>query len=337
MYRADNGLYFSVADLEPIGLTTYYSGEDVDTASIVSASSRLRGRVSQVGELAGSAAGSANKVITGVVDSSWTALRGLMAPNLGLKPGDADTGTGEQPARPPMASRKSSGFTLASVTATVANIASATTQRQRARASSNASVLDGRELHPVMSRPDSIRESPEESASETASNPAHHDDTDDDSTQGAEPDDEIQRALGRSRQASDVRSIRSVSSMMSKLENERGVAAERLSIHERFANLGLNRSGSGNTSPPIIEGNKVSDAINEFCTSIFELNIGLQSQTTCLPETQPKHNLILTADQRSSTPLAAKQLHMTPTALIRGLHRLLSRACMMWRVRLIDS
>ena len=243
--KTDIRFHDSVTDLEPIGLNHYYHDKDVDTASIVSASSRLRGRVSQVGELAGSAAGSANKVLTGVVDSSWTALRGLMVPNLGLKPLEEEsTDQGEAGIRPKLNPRRASAFTLASVTATVANIANATTQRQRAKTISAPPIAEDRELRTVTSRPASIRETSESSDSD------HHSDHDDHSggseTEGI--DDPVRRALGRNRQASDVRSIKSVSSMLSKPDTER------LSIHERFANLGLNRNSDEALTPHLDAG-----------------------------------------------------------------------------------
>lgn len=252
----------SVTDLEPIGLTNYYHDQHPDTASILSASSRLRGRVVQVGELAGSAAGSANKVITGVVDSSWTALRGLMvAPNAGPKPNDVDsmdttTRQGEELTKPRMGMmmRRSSGFTLANVTATVASIAAnATTQRQRAKTISTSPIHhpQDRELKAVTSRPTSIREVGENGASDTSSiasstaaseeqNHDHdhdHDKQDDDDSTMSVSEDPVLRALGRGRKASDVRSIKSVSSVLSKPEGP--ADRERLSIHERFANMGL--------------------------------------------------------------------------------------------------
>ncbi|KAL1410017.1 hypothetical protein Q8F55_004019 [Vanrija albida] len=146
----------SVEDLSPIGLT-YLDDSNADAASIASASSRLRGRVFQVGELAGSAAGSANKVITGVVDSSWSALRGFMSPANPQAPLEEEP---KVPGRP----RQASTFSLASVTASVASIAAAASTataqaRNRSRASSRASEWGAnQELLEVASRPESIRE-----------------------------------------------------------------------------------------------------------------------------------------------------------------------------------
>ncbi|KAL7422907.1 hypothetical protein Q5752_002204 [Cryptotrichosporon argae] len=166
----------SVADLSPIGLD--YLDEGPDTAHVASASSRLRGRVAQVGELAGSAAGSAGKVIvgvTGVVDSFGSALRGLIAPVPGGL-GDDDDEQVEAPiGRPGLRSRQASTFSLASVTASVASIAAAATTaaaRNRSRASSRASDMlpaaaapgnghtwgANQEMVAVSSRPGSIRE-----------------------------------------------------------------------------------------------------------------------------------------------------------------------------------
>lgn len=265
-----------MTDLEPIGLNHYYSDKDGDTASIVSASSRLRGRVSQVGELAGSAAGSANKVLTGVVDSSWTALRGLMVPNLGLRSGEEENHEGAQSTlRPRLTPRRASAFTLASVTATVANIAHATTQRQRAKTISAPPIAEDRELHAVSSRPPSIRESSETSESE------HHgsdrgemtDDNEDDDLENA--DDIVQKALGRNKQASDVRSIKSVSSMLGKPETDK---LERLSIHERFANMGLQRHPDGSISSTA-DGSKVGHWLD--CQSEANAYCGVAYRLSC--------------------------------------------------------
>ncbi|WWD08310.1 hypothetical protein V865_006421 [Kwoniella europaea PYCC6329] len=154
----------SIADLSPIGLN-YLDESNADAASIASASSRLRGRVFQVGELAGTAAGSANKVITGVVDSSWMALRGLMGNGSVPNPNasEVEPSSAESENRPEMRPRGASTFSLASVTASVASIAAAAAARNRSRASSRASeqVWGGnQELQEVSSnsRPASIRE-----------------------------------------------------------------------------------------------------------------------------------------------------------------------------------
>ncbi|WVW80846.1 hypothetical protein I302_102836 [Kwoniella bestiolae CBS 10118] len=186
----------SIADLSPIGLN-YLDESNADAASIASASSRLRGRVFQVGELAGTAAGSANKVITGVVDSSWMALRGLMGNGSTPNPntGEMEPSSVESENRPEMRPRGASTFSLASVTASVASIAAAAAARNRSRASSRASeqVWGGnQELQEVSSnsRPASIRErsneyySSEEDGSESD---ADHEPEEKDTAAGGEP------------------------------------------------------------------------------------------------------------------------------------------------------
>jgi hypothetical protein len=246
----DSEKVISVDDLSPIGLT-YLDESNADTASIASASSRLRGRVSQVGELAGSAAGSANKVLTGVVDSSWTALRGLINTNaanmVGESPDEpvaellsATSATSSRPGIPP---RRASTFSLASVTASVANIAAAAASgrdRSKSAASATESSWGGnREMVDVSSRPASIREVGEQSYSDD------EEEQESDDEESAESDAEVKH--GHMRRSSDARSIISVSSMMSKeaRKNEEP-KAERVSLSNRFASMNvLGRLGSG--------------------------------------------------------------------------------------------
>jgi hypothetical protein len=226
-----------VADLSPIGLT-FYRDADPDTASIASASSKLKGRVQQVGELAGTAAGSARAV----VDSSWSALRGLVTPNLGLKPvtsrGSDGSGEGVQaPERPRLATRRSSGFSFANVTASVASIANAAQHRERPRSHTWSA---GREMTEVNSRPASIREVDEDS------DHGDHADSDMDGDhedhQGASSTSINDIAALLHRKPSDVRSITSVTSMLSGTSTDEP-RNERLSISDRFANLsGLGKS-----------------------------------------------------------------------------------------------
>lgn len=221
----------SVEDLSPIGLT-YLDESNADAASIVSASTRLRGRVFQVTELAGSAADSANKVLTGVVDSSWTALRGLIGNNadqLMVNDGQQQQSQLDRTVpRPNMRPRQASSFSLASVTASVASIAAAASTaaaRSRSRATSRASDTQqqwsgNQEMIEVSSRPESIHElyPPEEMAE------------DGNDTQ-IEPEEKETKA--------DTKSIRSVSSMMSKEDSSSGSKAERASLSNRLASIGV--------------------------------------------------------------------------------------------------
>ncbi|ORY31203.1 hypothetical protein BCR39DRAFT_526838 [Naematelia encephala] len=206
----------SIDDLSPIGLDYLHEG-NADAASIASASSRLRGRVFQVGEMAGNAAGSANKVITGVLDS-WTTMRGLISSP--VPPAEAEATV----LRPSMGGRQASTFSLANVTATVANIAAAaaattTAARTRSRTNSRASAAipehvwgANQELQEVSSRPESILEQ-EDDRSEQGTVHEHEN-----SGEDPVPDDVH---MVRERSKSDARSIRSVSSMMQESRKER--------------------------------------------------------------------------------------------------------------------
>ncbi|KAK4687185.1 hypothetical protein P7C73_g2924, partial [Tremellales sp. Uapishka_1] len=230
--------------LEHVGLAELGLGSDSGKVmSIASASSRLRGRVFQVGELAGSAADSANKVLTGVVDSSWTALRGFIT-TVPANVEEADDAIVPSPnTRPVLRARQASTFSLASVTASVANIAAAASTaaaRSRSRAGSHASeqVWGGnQEMIEVSSasRPASIMES---GVHETYSEGEEED---------AEEEDEseveaVADLLGRNRTTSDVRSIRSVSSIMSASANgkkEEPPKSERVSLSNRLASASI--------------------------------------------------------------------------------------------------
>lgn len=218
---SDSDKVMSIEDLSPIGLD--YMGMDGgngDAESIANASTRLRGRV---GEFAGSAAGSANKVISGVVDTSWSALRGLMGnPNAGSPDGDEQAAGNNF--RPGMRPRQASTFSLASVTASVANIAAAAASRNRSRADSRVTeqVWGGnQELVEVSSRPGSIRE-------RESDYPTSEEDTSEDSE--LEPD----AISARSR----MRSATNTSSRSAK-EKDDGPKQERVSLSNRLASIGV--------------------------------------------------------------------------------------------------
>ena len=242
----------SVEDLSPIGLN-YLDNTSVDAASIASASTRLQGRVFHVGELAGSAAGSANKVITGVVDSSWTALRGL----IGSQPVATGAIEGDWPAppttsHPSVPGRQASTFSLASVTASVANIAAAaaastTAARSRARGDSRASAIvneqqwsGNQEMVEVACRPESIREQGDHYSRRV------------EETEDASGEPEAGEAE-HERRVSDTRSIKSVSSMLS---HEGGkpreeMTRDRVSLSNRLASIGaLGRPSTADLAGP---------------------------------------------------------------------------------------
>lgn len=175
----------SVADLTPIGL-----GE-MDP-NVASASTRLRSRVFAVGELA---VGSANKVLSGIADSGWSAMRGFMSPDHLAPPNTAaqpPSPTSPTEGRP----RGASSFSLASVTASVANIAAAASTaaaRTRSQAGADEDIVGGKELVdvPASSRP--------ETPAQIYGSPV-------------EEENLLGASLGRSRSHSDARSVRSTRS-----------------------------------------------------------------------------------------------------------------------------
>ncbi|WVQ70672.1 hypothetical protein IAR50_000194 [Cryptococcus sp. DSM 104548] len=230
----DEDKVMSIDNLSPIGLE-YMAEGNVDAASIASASSRLRGRV---GEFAGTAAGSANKVISEVVDSSWSAFRGFMSNNNGAPNGEVDenglaTSVGET--RPNMRPRQASTFSLASVTASVAGIAAAAAARNRSRATSRASeqVWGGtQELVEVSSRPGSIRDRGSDyPSSDEESSGDDEEESDEEETQESKDKEKGQSQDRR--------------------EKEDTPRQERVSLSNRLASIGVlgRLSSPANTSP----------------------------------------------------------------------------------------
>ena len=244
----------SVDDLSPIGLNDLDNG-NAEMASIASASSRLRGRVFQVSEFAGSAADSANKVITGVVDSSWTAIRGLIVTP--APPTEPQTPSNLElvvPADSPLDTRprgNSTAFSLSSVTASVAGIAAAATNRNRSRTGSRTSALDS---SGASGKPEASWKGNEEMIEV----PSHirslrdikHDDRDENVLKSDEEESLVPVVIGKERRRSDARSIQSVSSVMSRekeeakvreaeREREREREKERVSLSDRLASIGM--------------------------------------------------------------------------------------------------
>ncbi|KDQ19165.1 hypothetical protein BOTBODRAFT_52326 [Botryobasidium botryosum FD-172 SS1] len=201
----------SAGDLSPIPLSR--DGLDMSTSPLTT-TARLRGRVEQqVGELAGSA----NKVIIGVVDSSFTALRGLLSPSLP----EASIEEGEESIMRSapgfgLLRRAGSGFSIANVTA---SLPGASAKKRDAD--------EGQQMVEVMSRPGSIKELEEHS--EDVSESGETDSSDD---EGSEGDSDA-------KDKSDVRSIKSFNSMMSG-------QGERMTISDRLASVsGLSRFAKG--------------------------------------------------------------------------------------------
>jgi Vacuolar sorting protein 9 (VPS9) domain len=241
----DSSRVLSVADLAPLLLSPGSFGEDSAT-SAVSAAANLRGRVNQqVEELAGSA----GKVVFGVVDSSFSALRGLLS-TPGTEDGAVATTSPqlvEQTAwsyqRPGFGLlRRGTEFTLASVTSSLPALHRVTTGGSRRVGNAEES---GQMLLEVPSRPESIKigyEHDDDSKEEDSSN------EDEDGQSEGHSDEEVHdhgRGVDASATRSDVRSIRSFQSMMSVESRDRRLPitgpgrSERMSLSDRLASVSV--------------------------------------------------------------------------------------------------
>ncbi|KAI1796735.1 hypothetical protein LXA43DRAFT_572364 [Ganoderma leucocontextum] len=236
-------MVISTAELTPIPISR--PGSDAGSPRI--AQSSLRGRVEQQVD---ALAGSANKVLTGVVDTSFGVLRALLPGqtpgtqvDLSTPPADAD-----QSAAPWNISqsrfgllRRDTGFSIASITASLPG-----------RSKSTHHEEPGQQMIDVPSRPGSSRSvrPDEQSASED------EDEEDDEEEEDEEEEDEEEEH--------DTRSIRSFESMMSQrsrhARKRKTTTGTRKSLADRLASVpGLSRlshgqGGTGDaatkTSPP---------------------------------------------------------------------------------------
>lgn len=205
----------SVADLTPIPLA-----ETVESAAsasnhpldIISASIRLRGKVNQVGEMAGSAAG---KVLLGVMDTSMLALKGLLS-----GPESNPDDSGQRPGFGLL--RRGSGFSIASVAASLPAVG-----RSTPRAAPDEIPQEGQQLIEVSSRPGSLRSMRMGDSDESGGS------TDDSSGSSEEgSSDEQEASDDEGLRGGDARSVRSFSSMLSK-----GSRGDRPSLQDRLANM----------------------------------------------------------------------------------------------------
>ncbi|KAI0796140.1 hypothetical protein C8Q75DRAFT_745384 [Abortiporus biennis] len=230
----------SAAELTPITVNRIGS-EPNSPLSPLSVQASLRGRVEQQVD---ALAGSANKVFSGVVDSSFGVFRALLpgTPNPNA-PTESNSGAGagtssdaqDTTTRPGFGLlRRDTGFSIASLAASLPGAVG------RAKKDEES----GQQLMEVPSRPGSSRSIRVEDATPSSSEAS--DDEEDD-------DDEEEEGY-------DTRSIRSFESMMSGKNNKRGkrAASGRKSITDRLASMpglsGLARSAtyheSSKTSPP---------------------------------------------------------------------------------------
>lgn len=194
--------------------------------------SRLRGRVEQQVD---ALAGSANKVISGVVDSSFGVLRSFL-------PGTADAQQQQNAdsdaapwnvARPGFGLlRRESGFSIASLAASLPG-------RERAKSASVVMPAEegGQMMVEVSSRPGSIRSAyvSDEDGSEEGS-----EEEDEEGEEDEEEEDEDEATGGH-----DTRSIRSFESMMAKSGKKRRSAKKRKTLSDRLASMpGLSKFSS---------------------------------------------------------------------------------------------
>lgn len=241
----------STAELTPISISRSGLGSEPNLSHNGQAS--LRGRVEQQVD---AIAGSANKVISGVVDSSFGVLRAFLP---GQQAVVAEGDTDSQDAGPWNATRpgfnllrRDTGFSIASLAASLPGARSKTPVQKDEEA--------GQQLVEVPSRPGSIRSvRPEESSSSSADS----EDEDEDEEEGEEHD---------------TRSIRSFESMMSSRSHKRRRPPPgRKSLTDRLASMpGLSRLSSHNPQD--------SARVGPFCCGSHTLINVLHSRRTHLQD-----------------------------------------------------
>ncbi|KII87103.1 hypothetical protein PLICRDRAFT_42742 [Plicaturopsis crispa FD-325 SS-3] len=216
----------STADLTPIPINRAGLSADVVTSNGLLPAS-LRGRVEQQVD---AIAGSANKVILGVVDSSFGVLRSLLP------------GTPGDPAQPAISAdlqssapwnsvkpgfgllRRESGFSISSLVPG---------SKDRTKSVSSHVEESGQQLVAVSSRPGSVKSEYANSEDETSSSDKGEDD-DDGQADEDEDDEDGDDGAGA---VNDGRSIRSFESMMSGKSRDRKEAIARKSLSDRLAHM----------------------------------------------------------------------------------------------------
>lgn len=245
---ADSARVLSVADLAPLPIGGQLHSES--PVEEISAAARLRGRVNQqVEELAGSA----NKVISGVVDSSFSALKGLLsATQAGAEGQTVLVSSSSDPSQTVSVTtptpwhyqragfgllRRGTEFTLASVTSSLPALQRVATGGSRR----GNGEEEGRQLVEVPSRPESIKIGYGSGSEESDSQEEEEEEGEEDENEG-----EGERSGGLAGK-SDVRSVRSFGSMISGESRDRrfGFGApgpsgkERMSLSDRLANVSV--------------------------------------------------------------------------------------------------
>ena len=256
---AGSARVLSVADLAPLPLSPAPFG-DGSATSPVSAAARLRGRVNQqVEELAGSA----GKVVFGVVDSSFSALRGLLstpgAPG-GLEvEQDAAVATSPQLIeqgpwnyqRPSFGLlRRGTEFTLASVTSSLPALHRVTTGGSRRTGQGEES---GQMLLEVPSRPGSVKGGYDHDESEESEEEGSEEEDNRSEGRSDEEEQDVTKGVDTNAAKSDVRSIRSFQSMMSAESRDRrpqmgAGGSGRMSLSDRLASVSVRNKFNKDTN-----------------------------------------------------------------------------------------
>ncbi|KAH8116246.1 hypothetical protein DFH11DRAFT_1506064 [Phellopilus nigrolimitatus] len=217
----------STADLTPIPLSHPALAGDKSAASTPGGHPGLRGRVEQQVD---AIAGSANKVLTGVVDSGFGVLRSLLPLAPGEQQNSQASGDGSvenapwNNIRPGFGLlRRESGFSIASLAASLPGAGA----RDRSRSFASSHHLgneEGQEM--VESRPGSVRNVVLEDA-----------EVESEVGESAEDGDESEEEEDDARH--DTRSVRSFESMMSSRSRSKQKAEkkERMSISDRLAHM----------------------------------------------------------------------------------------------------
>ncbi|KAG9094047.1 hypothetical protein FRC07_011369, partial [Ceratobasidium sp. 392] len=211
----------SVADLTPIPLAETVESAASSSSShpldIIAASIKLRGKVNQVGEMAGSAAG---KVLLGVMDTSMLALKGLLS---GAEPGPG--ASNEKPGFGLL--RHGSGFSIASVAASLPAVGRGTPRS----APVDEIPQEGQQLIDVSSRPGSLKDvQMGDSDGSSVSSESTSGSSDEDGSS-----DEQEASEDEGTRGGDTRSVRSFSSMLSR--GSRDDRRDRPSLQDRLANM----------------------------------------------------------------------------------------------------
>ncbi|KAH7919350.1 hypothetical protein BV22DRAFT_1123345 [Leucogyrophana mollusca] len=247
----------STADLTPIPIVRTGLTPDSPNIPLEGTSGSLRGRVEQQVD---AIAGSANKVISGVVDSSFGVLRSLLpghpAENATVRVGSVEsTESAPWNMRPGLGLlRRESGFSIASLAASLPG------QREKAKSSSHPEEV-GQQLVTVSSRPSSVKSLYVNDDGEDGAYMSEKTEDDEDDEDGEDEGEEDEEEEEEVEGTHDTRSIRSFESMMSgKARKRKQKQTGRKSLTDRLAAVpGLSRLSQSDThkmsysqtSPPI--------------------------------------------------------------------------------------